>query len=82
MSTPSFGTVRRPALAVLFMLWFAIPLFSQSGPTTVRRDVHHDVSLPLSEMIKNSPPPSLARRTIEPLKRIPLPVGLDRKSVV
>jgi hypothetical protein len=47
-----------------------------SGPTTIRRDVHHDVSPPLREMIKYAPPPSLERREVEPLKRIPLPPGL------
>jgi len=78
MSIPSFGTARRLALAVLLMLWFAIPLVSQSGPTTVRRDVHHDVSPPLREMIRHAPAPSLERRPVEPLKRIPLPPGLEQ----
>jgi len=80
---------RRFALAVILLLTFAVPLlvpsaFAQSGaqsstssgPTTIRRDVHHDVSQPLSEMIKHAPPPSLERREVEPLKRIPLPPGL------
>ncbi len=66
MSTPGSGTARRIALAVLLLLWFVLPLFSQSGPTTVRRDVHHDVSPPLSEMIKHAPAPSLERRPVEP----------------
>ena len=82
---------RRFALAVILLLTFAVPLlvpsaFAQSGaqsstssgPTTVRRDVHHDTSRPLSEMIKNAPPPSLERREVEPLKRIPLPPGLTQ----
>jgi hypothetical protein len=85
MPTPSRTTGRRIALAVILLLTFAVPplvptAFAQSttstGPTTVRRDVHHDVSPPLSEMIRNAPPPSLERREVEPLKRIPLPPGL------
>jgi len=73
MSTPRCRTVQH---AVLAMLCVALPLFAQSGPTTIRHDVHHDVSLPLSEMIKHAPPASLARRRVEPLKRIPLPPEL------
>ena len=78
MSRPGSGTARRIALAVLLLLWFVLPLFSQSGPTTIRRDVHHDVSPPLSEMVKHAPAPSLVRRPVEPLKRIPLPPGLEQ----
>jgi hypothetical protein len=73
MSTPRCRTVKHVVLA---MLCLALPLFAQSGPTTTRHDVHHDVSLPLSEMIKHAPPPSLARRRVEPMKRIPLPPEL------
>ena len=73
MSTPRCRTVQHVVLA---MLCLALPLFAQSGPTTIRHDVHHDVSLPLNEMIKHAPPASLARRRVEPLKRIPLPPEL------
>jgi len=73
MSTPRCRTVQHAVLATLCL---ALPLFAQSGPTTIRHDVHHDVSLPLSEMIKHAPPASLARRRVEPLKRIPLPPEL------
>src|SRR6202795_4344720 len=76
MSTPSSATSQRLALVVLLSL--PISLFAQSGPTTVRRNVHHDVSLALSEMIKNAPPPSLQRREVEPMKLIPLPPGLSQ----
>src|ERR1700730_6708257 len=62
--------------ALLFCL--SLPVLAQSGATTVRRDVHHDVSPPLGEMIKHAPPPSLARRPVEPMKLIPLPPGLIR----
>ena len=78
MLTPSWRTAARMALAVLLMMWLAVSLFAQSGPTTVRRDVHHDVSAPLSEMIKHAPPPSLARRPVEPMKQIPLPPGMEQ----
>jgi len=60
------------------MLLLALPLFAQSGPTTVRRDVHHDISPPLREMIKYAPPPSLERRPVEPMRLIPLPPGLTQ----
>src|SRR6266852_3067453 len=85
MPIPSCTTGRQFALAVILLLTFAVPLLipsalaqssTQTGPTTVRRVVHHDVSLPLSEMIKHAPPPSLEMREVEPLKRIPLPPGL------
>lgn len=77
---------RRSALAAVLLLTFTVSLlgssaFAQSaptGPTTIRRDVHHDVSQPLSEMIKNAPPPSLERREVEPMKLIPLPPGLTQ----
>jgi hypothetical protein len=75
MSTPSSATSQRLALVVLLSL--PISLFAQSGPTTVRRNVHHDVSLPLSEMIKHAPPPSLQHRPVEPMRLIPLPAGLQ-----
>jgi len=87
MLTLSSNNSRRSVLAVLLLLTFAVPLlapsaFAQasSGPTTIRRDVHHDVSQPLSEMIKNAPPPSLERREVEPMKLIPLPPGLSQNQ--
>src|SRR5712671_1468809 len=78
MYKQSSATAQRSALAASLMLLFALPLLAQSGPTTVRRNVHHDLSLPLSEMIRHAPPPSLTRRPVEPLKRIPLPPGLEQ----
>ena len=74
--TRSSAPVQHFALAASLLLLIAVPLLGQSGPTTVRRDVHHDVSQPLSEMVRHAPPPSLVRRQVEPLKRIPLPPGL------
>src|SRR5262245_42426988 len=66
------------ALAVGLLLLASIPPLAQSGPTTVRRDVHHDVSPPLSELIKNAPPASLEMHEAEPMRRIPLPPGLTQ----
>ena len=74
MLISSCRAARRITPAV--MLLFALPLFAQSGPTTIRRDVHHDVSPPLREMIKHAPPPSLERRPVEPMRLIPLPPEL------
>jgi hypothetical protein len=56
MLTRSRSTGQRFALAVILLLTFAVPLLvpsavaqtGSSGPTTIRRDVHHDTSLPLS----------------------------------
>jgi hypothetical protein len=73
MLTPRCRTLQHLVLA---LSCFALPLFAQSGPTTIRHDVHHDVSQPLSEMIKHAPPASLARRRVESMKLIPLPPGL------
>ncbi|HWY21778.1 MAG TPA: hypothetical protein VNX26_11195 [Candidatus Acidoferrum sp.] len=87
MPIPRCNIGLRLALAITLLLTFSVPLlvpsaFAQSGassgPTTVRRDMHHDVSRPLSEMIKNAPPPSLQRREVEPMKLIPLPPGLSQ----
>ena len=78
MYKQSSATAQRFALAASLLLLFALPLLAQSGPTTVRRDVHHDVSRPLSEMIRHAPPPSLTRRPVEPMRRIPLPPGLEQ----
>src|SRR5271166_1558478 len=52
----------------------------QKGPTTVRSDVHHDVSLPLRELLRNAPLPSLEEKEAEPVRRIPLPPGLSELS--
>src|SRR5216683_3042500 len=78
MYKQSSATAQRSALAASLLLLFALPLLAQSGPTTVRRNVHHDVSRPLSEMIRHAPPPSLTRRPVEPMRRIPLPPGLEQ----
>src|SRR5580765_2760716 len=76
MFTQSSGSAGRLALAASLVLWSSLSLSAQSGPTTIRRDVHHDVSPPLRDLIKNAPPPSLERREVEPMRLIPLPPGL------
>src|SRR5271166_6004347 len=50
----------------------------QHGPSTVRQDVHHDVSPPLRDLIRNAPPPLLEEEEAEPVLRIPLPPGLSQ----
>ena len=50
------------------------------GPTTIRQNVHHDLSLPLSEMVKNAPAPDLTLHEVEPMKLVPLPPGLIQLS--
>ena len=50
---------------------------SAQGHVTTRWNVKHDVSAPLSEMIKNAPKATAgAKHEAEPLRRIPLPPGL------
>ncbi|MGO9518935.1 MAG: choice-of-anchor tandem repeat GloVer-containing protein [Candidatus Korobacteraceae bacterium] len=66
---------------LLFSLAVAPILAAQSvqhGPSTVRQDVHHDVSPPLRDLIQNARPPSLEREEAEPVLRLPLPPGLSQ----
>src|SRR5271157_6330581 len=76
---------RRRSFHFVFLLFglAVAPLAAQTvqhGPTTVRFDVHHDVSPPLRDLIRNAPPPSLEREEAEPVGRIPLPPGLSELS--
>ena len=64
------------ATSVALLICLATPLFSQVTGMTVRRDVHHDVSPPLRDLIRNAPPASLTRHEAEPVRPIPLPPGL------
>ena len=67
---------------LIVLLAFSIVLIStlsaqvMQGPTTIRQSVHHDLSLPLSEMVKTAPPPDLTIQEAEEMKLIPLPPGL------
>lgn len=74
MSTrPSFSAARLLFAAVL-VFCFALASAAQTS-MTVRRDLHHDLSQPLTVMMKNAPKPDLHRREVEPMKLIPLPPG-------
>ena len=62
---------------LLLLLVLVVPATSiaqvMQGPTTIRSNVHHDVSLPLSVMVQNAPPVTGGRREAEAWKRVPLP---------
>jgi hypothetical protein len=75
MITRKSFSLRHAAVLACFVLFSCLPGLAQSR-MTVRRDVHRDVSASLREMILHAPPPSLVRREVEPLRRIPLPQGL------
>ncbi len=65
-------------MALLFGFAATVSAQVMQGPTTIRQNVHHDVSLPLTEMVKNAPPVTdLALHEVEPMKRVPLPPGLS-----
>src|ERR1700691_2113451 len=55
-----------------------VALLAQAGrgPSIVRRDLHHDVSPPLADMIRNVHPVSHGKLEAEPRRGIPLPPGL------
>src|SRR5438128_1400840 len=63
---------------LLIILSFTTMVVAQVQGPTVRRDVHHDVSPPLRDLIKLAPPPSLVKHEAEPVRRIPLPPGLSQ----
>jgi hypothetical protein len=80
MSRNSCVLPRHFVVLLVLLFGFAATVSAQvmEGPTTIRQNVHHDVSLPLGEMIKNAPPVTdLALHEVEPMKRIPLPPGLS-----
>ena len=66
--------VKSVALLAALILCSCVPGLAQSL-MTVRRQVGHDVSPPLRDLIKAAPLPSLAKREAEPARRIPLPPG-------
>jgi hypothetical protein len=75
MITQKSFSLRHAAVLACFVLFSCLPGLAQSR-MTVRRDIHRDVSAPLSEMILHAPPPSLVRHEAQPVRRIPLPPGL------
>jgi len=78
MQTQRLFPHRHAALLTCLILCSFLPVLAQSPKMTVRYDTHRDLSAPLSEMIKNAPPPSLVKHEAEPLKRIPLPPGMTQ----
>ena len=71
-------------VCLLSLLTFFVPavLTAQvmEGPTTVRNNVHHDVSLPLSVMAKNPPKDTEEEKEAEAWKRVPLPPGFSQST--
>ena len=63
------------ALIMSCFLSIASPAQTHRGPSTIRRDVHHDVSPPLLDMIRNVRPAARERHEAEPVRSIPLPPG-------
>ncbi len=64
-------------VTVLLAFTSHLPAQIAPGPTTIRQSVYHDVSVPLRVMVTTAPPPDLALREVEPMKRIPVPRGLS-----
>ena len=75
MTPQKFFSLKHAAVLACFVLCSILPGLAQSR-MTVRHDVHHDVSAPLSEMILHAPPPSRQRKEAEPVRRIPTTNGL------
>ncbi len=63
------------SLIVLVSVTLVLPAQTRKGPSTIRRDVHHDVSPPLMEMIRNAKPAEHEEREAEPRHPIPIPLG-------
>ncbi len=68
----------RGVLSLILSGVLPVALLAQAsrGPTIVRRDLHHDVSPPLIDMIRNAHPVSRGKLEAEPRRSIPLPPGL------
>ena len=77
MHTQKSSPSGHACLIACLILCSCLPVFAQST-MTVRHQMHHDVSAPLLELMKNAPPPSLTKHEAEPLRRIPLPPGLTQ----
>lgn len=73
------GVLPRRSPLFLAVLFLVVPtLLAQVSGPTIRRDVHHDVSPPLRDMIRNAPPASLVMHEAEPARPIPLPEGISQ----
>ena len=73
------------AALVMFLVVSAVAQTQIQPHPVVRWNVKHDVSAPLSEMIKNAPKLSaavLAKHEAEPVRRIPLPPGMANAPIV
>jgi hypothetical protein len=69
-------SLRHAALLAGLLLSFCVSGLAQSL-MTIRRQVHHDVSAPLRDLIRVAPKPSRIKHEAEPVRRIPLPLGLS-----
>lgn len=65
--------------ALLLCSILAVSALAQAtgGPTTIRREVHHDTSPPLIELIRNAKAAPYQQHEAEPRRSIPLPPGLQ-----
>jgi len=72
--SPFVGTVL--LLIVPCICSAALSAQTNARPLTIRSDVHHDVSPPLREMVRNAVPGAHEEQEAEPARRIPLPLGL------
>jgi len=80
MSHARFFPVRG-VLSLILCGILPVALLAQAarGPTIVRRDLHHDVSPPLIDMIRNAHPVAHdAKLEAKPRRSIPLPPGLQQ----
>jgi hypothetical protein len=69
-------SLRHAALLAGLVLSICVSGLAQSR-MTIRRQVHHDVSAPLRDLISVAPKPSRIKHEAEPVRRIPLPPGIS-----
>jgi hypothetical protein len=83
MCQKSFASVQYVCVLLALIFYFSITSAAQvtQGPTTVRAEIAHDVSPPLSVMMKNAPKPPKGEKEAEEWKRIPLPPGLAQQQL-
>ncbi len=70
---------RLAAVSVLLALMVTPTATAQTlqRPSAIRHDIHHDVSQPLSELIRRAAPMQNEEREAEPWRTIPLPQGFS-----